>query len=572
MAHEKPHLALARIALNSISASGSHQGTLSGQSDYPLPNRKSALYILPLMKFGSVLRACSVSAALIVNVAAQSTPDDLYIQAYESIQQADQLTHSGQTERARDRYRAAETALKKLKDGYPSYNVRAVDFRLEYVQEKLKVLPAPKQSPERPAAPATLPTLSPQEDAKALLNQIQALQAENANLQAKLREALAPKPASVDPTEFAKAQERIQQLEKEKELLRVRADQAQAKQPQAVDQALLDQARSELAATKQQLVENVGAVATLTQERNQLLKDKADLEAKLAAVPAAKPQPAQSDNARIKDLEKERDALLKRLNDSNKELYDVKARGQAAQFETLTNQLNNLRARLEVYEARKVPFTAEETALLDKTVPKITAKVDPKASKSTPRELPAGAGLIVADAERLFAQRRFADAEEKYRQVLRMDENNPTSLANLAAIQLEMQKLSEAESNLSKAVEKAPDDSYILSLMGMLRFQQGKYKEALDALSRSAQIDTKNAETQNYLGITLSQEGQREAAETALRKAITLNPSYAGAHHNLAVIYATQRPPFLELARYHYNKALALGQPPNPDLEKQIGK
>jgi Flp pilus assembly protein TadD len=106
----------------------------------------------------------------------------------------------------------------------------------------------------------------------------------------------------------------------------------------------------------------------------------------------------------------------------------------------------------------------------------------------------------------------------------------------------------------------------------MLRFQQGKYDEAFDALSRSAQLDPKNAETQNYLGITLSQQGQREAAETALRKAVMLNPNYAGAHHNLAVVYATQKPPFLELARYHYRKALALGQPNNPELEKQIGK
>jgi Tfp pilus assembly protein PilF len=105
----------------------------------------------------------------------------------------------------------------------------------------------------------------------------------------------------------------------------------------------------------------------------------------------------------------------------------------------------------------------------------------------------------------------------------------------------------------------------------MLRFQQGNYEQALDALSRSAQLDPKNAETQNYLGITLSQRGQREPAEAALRKAILLNPNYAGAHHNLAVIYATQKPPFLELARLHYNKALGMGQPANPELEKQLG-
>lgn len=524
------------------------------------------------MKFGSVLHAFGLSAALLVSGSAQSgSPDDLYLQAYESIQEAEQLIKNGHQERARTRFLDAEANLKKLKSSHPAYNPKAVDFRLEFVTERVKGLPAPKSPAQPSPGVVTLSPLVPQDDAKKLLDHIKALQAENATLSAKLQEAMAPKPASVDPTEFAKAQERIQQLEKEKELLRVRADQAQAKQPQAADLAMLDQARSELAATKQQLVDNVASVATLTQERTQLQKDKADLEAKLAAVPAVKPQ-SDIPNPKVKDLEKERDSLLKRLNDANKELYDVKARGQAAQFETLTNQLSNLRARLEVYEARKVPFTKEEMALMDKNVPALATKVDPKANKSSTRDLPAGAGLIVADAERLFSQRKYVEAEEKYKQVLKMDEKNALSLANLAAIQLEMQKLDEADANLKKAIEISPQDPYILSLTGMLRFQQGKYDEALDALSRSAQLDPKNAETQNYLGITLSQQGQREGAETALRKAVTLNPNYAGAHHNLAVVYATQKPPFLELARYHYNKALALGQAGNPDLEKQLAK
>jgi Flp pilus assembly protein TadD len=123
---------------------------------------------------------------------------------------------------------------------------------------------------------------------------------------------------------------------------------------------------------------------------------------------------------------------------------------------------------------------------------------------------------------------------------------------------------------LKKAAATSPDDAYTLSLTGMLNFRQEKYDEALDNLSRAAQLDPKNAETQNYLGITLSQKGQREGAETALRKAIMLQPNYAGAHHNLAVIYASEKPPALELAKYHYNKALALGQPANPDLEKML--
>lgn len=516
-----------------------------------MPNGLPGSYILPLMKFRSALRALAISAALLVNSAAQSSnPDDLYLEAYRLIQEADTLSETGQSELARQRYTDAQTNLKRLQTAHPTYSKNAVEFRVEYVEDKLKTLPPSKAQPA-----AVQPQIVNPNDPKALQQRIAQLESANSMLEAKLREALSARPAEVDPGQFARNQERLNQVEKEKELLRVRLEQAQAKQPQAAELAMLEQVRGELEATKKQLRENVAVVASLTQENQRL---------------QAAAQNPQNESARIKELEKERDALQKRLTEAN-EGSDSKNRNQSSQYQTLTNQIANLRARLEVFEARKAPYTKEELALMDENIPKLTANVDPKATKRS-RELPAGAGLIIAEAERAFAARRYSEAEDKYKQVLKMDEQNPVSLANLAAIQIELQKLDEAEVNLKKAVAVSPDDAYALSLMGMLRFQQGKYEGALDALSKSAQLDPKNAETQNYLGITLSQQGQREPAEAALRKAILLNPNYAGAHHNLAVIYATQKPPFIELARLHYNKALALGQPANPELEKQIGR
>ena len=191
-------------------------------------------------------------------------------------------------------------------------------------------------------------------------------------------------------------------------------------------------------------------------------------------------------------------------------------------------------------------------------------------AKKVARELPAAATGLVAEAQRAFTKRDFALAESKYKEVLKLDEKNPLTLSGLSAIQIEMGKNDEAETHLKRALEIVPDDAYALSLLGLARFNQQKYEEALDALSKSAQLDPKNAETQNYLGITLSQRGQREGAEAALRKAIQLNPAYAGAHQNLAVIYATQKPPLLELARFHYNKALGGGLPKNDHLEELL--
>ena len=62
----------------------------------------------------------------------------------------------------------------------------------------------------------------------------------------------------------------------------------------------------------------------------------------------------------------------------------------------------------------------------------------------------------------------------------------------------------------------------------------------------------------------------RGPAETAYRKAIQIDPGFGAAHNNLAVIYLTQKPPLVELARWHYQKALAAGIPKNADLDKMF--
>ena len=55
-----------------------------------------------------------------------------------------------------------------------------------------------------------------------------------------------------------------------------------------------------------------------------------------------------------------------------------------------------------------------------------------------------------------------------------------------------------------------------------------------------------------------------------IQKAITINPNYADAHFNIAVIYATNQPPSKEQAQMHYKIATSLGATPDPTLEKMI--
>jgi len=47
-----------------------------------------------------------------------------------------------------------------------------------------------------------------------------------------------------------------------------------------------------------------------------------------------------------------------------------------------------------------------------------------------------------------------------------------------------------------------------------------------------------------------------------------LNPGYGDAHYNLAVFYGTKDSSFLNLAKWHYQRAISAGHAKNPDLEK----
>jgi tetratricopeptide (TPR) repeat protein len=290
---------------------------------------------------------------------------------------------------------------------------------------------------------------------------------------------------------------------------------------------------------------------------------------KLSAAPEPAPEPAPAIDslaleARIRELTRERNELIAKLGSANQELRSARKQSAAAQIADLNDQLKSLRARLAVEEAQAVPYTPEELALFRQAAPQPAGL---EAAKKSIKELPSGSAELVAEAQKFFAAKKYAQAEDNYQKILQRDENNSIVLGNLATIEMEQGKLAEAEKHLTAAVAQNPEDAYNVAMLGYLRFRQEKYDEALTALSQAAKLDPRNPEIQNYLGVTLSHQGLRVPAETALRRAVQLAPEYAAAHNNLAVIYARQQPPLLQLARWHYQKARAAGQPPNPDLE-----
>jgi tetratricopeptide (TPR) repeat protein len=601
------------------------------------------------MKRCAILLAALLASLLLVRA---EGPDDMYVRIYYAIQEADNLNDKGDARQAVAKYMEAQSALRSLKTLHPEWNEKVVNFRLNYIASKLDPLlqkvPAPATPPTAvPAAPAPSPTPATQpapeaSPLKALQDEIARLTGQNALLEAKLKEAWSVQPPASDPRELTKAQQRVQELEKERDLLRVSIEQEKAKWTNAVGSTVISQERQILAEVKQKLAQQEQLTASL-QKENQDLKQQ-NLELKSSAdvlrqqtqaltqqvaeltlklqTPAAAPAPAsplsadqtvvaalQSSNialrtellltesrladvsrevvrarspkdqrterelatakSAVKELERERTKLKKQMDRLAKELAKRGGPAVLPPVDESERQLEIARARLEAYEAKAVPYTAEELALFKQRDLKVSP-AEPGVTKKKVNELPAGAGPLIAEAERAVDSGRYDDAEKKYLQVLAQDEKNIYTLAHLAAVQLDQDRLADAEKTVQRALAVDPQDPASLYLMGSLRFRQQRYDEALDALSLSAQNSPDKPQAQYYLGRALIAKGQRQAAEAALRKAIQLKPNWGEPHYQLSVIYATQQPPFKELAQWHYQKAIANGAQRNADLEKMI--
>jgi tetratricopeptide (TPR) repeat protein len=240
-------------------------------------------------------------------------------------------------------------------------------------------------------------------------------------------------------------------------------------------------------------------------------------------------------------------------------------RAEQAQVAELQNRIDTLRARLEILEAEKIPYTDEEKKLFaepgtgDQPANTLQAKV---------ATLPEGGADDFKAGQAALVEAKYGEAEQKFLHVLKLDEENPLTLGNLALAQMEQGNYEGAEASLTRALKNDDEDAFSLSLIGTLRYRQKKFDEARDYLAKAVKLNPEDANAQHFLGSALNNLGQRKAAETALRKALQIKPGHAEAHHNLAVVYATQKPPFIALAKFHYKKAVAGGHEKNADLEK----
>lgn len=171
-------------------------------------------------------------------------------------------------------------------------------------------------------------------------------------------------------------------------------------------------------------------------------------------------------------------------------------------------------------------------------------------------------------AKEEFDRQDYLQAENTFKEALKLAPDDYFALANLGVVEFQLGKMKEAEETLLKAVNHSSDSSFALTTLGIVHYRQERMGDAEKILRKAVSINPQDFTAHNYLGIVLAASGKGKAGESEIMKAIEINPQYADAHFNLAVIYATSKPAAKMMAKKHYAKAIELGAPPDPSLER----
>ena len=335
-----------------------------------------------------------------------------------------------------------------------------------------------------------------------------------------------------------------------------------------------------LAASRQDLVARDASVKSLMAQLDEATGELARLR--------LNPEPSEEQKRLFTESQLLRQIVLRQIHEQSERTQVVS--DLEKELERLQVQSEALASSVGILSNPPPVLKEEERALFREPIvvlkdPEVEAAdlsltvVKPSNPASTPRQSSGGADALTGDTKKLAVeasslakQRRFTDAEKKYQQVVDAAPENHFALANLAVTQIQAGKLSAAQVALEKALSLKSDDIFASINLANVYCRQGRFDDSIAILNRVITADPKNAAAHNYLAIALGKKGDTAKAEESFRESLAIDPNYANAHFNLAVMYANAEPPSLQLAKKHYEKAKALGAEPDSVLERRLAQ
>ncbi|MGD1104148.1 MAG: sulfatase-like hydrolase/transferase [Terriglobia bacterium] len=147
-------------------------------------------------------------------------------------------------------------------------------------------------------------------------------------------------------------------------------------------------------------------------------------------------------------------------------------------------------------------------------------------------------------------------AAESLELALHMNPRNFLARLALAKVYWRQNLPAKAEPELAQVVKEHPELTEGHADYAVILTKLGKYREAMPHFERALAADYRDPVLYNYLGISYGEMGEQEKAREAYQQAVALNPGYAAAYLNLALLSRKQNQ--LEEARQYFQETCQL--------------
>lgn len=142
------------------------------------------------------------------------------------------------------------------------------------------------------------------------------------------------------------------------------------------------------------------------------------------------------------------------------------------------------------------------------------------------------------------AEEAYAEADTAIQQAIRLAPDHPqTRIAHGQLLMLRDFDWHDAEAELKRAVDLAPDEGDALFQLGVARASQGDLAQAVDLTRKALQLNPRSADWYRWLVSYLMPLGRLDEAEQAIAKAIELQPQGIYNHHLLAIAKVLRKDP-----------------------------
>lgn len=146
------------------------------------------------------------------------------------------------------------------------------------------------------------------------------------------------------------------------------------------------------------------------------------------------------------------------------------------------------------------------------------------------------------------------EAEKYYKDAIKHDRKLVAAFLNLAQLLYDQKRFAESEEATTRAIAlltesarkaEKPElstvtastrlaDAYVL--LGLSRVGMNQHEEAIEAFRKQLELGPDRAMTHHYLGLSLVQKGDSNGAIREWREAVSLDPNLAEAHFNLGAL------------------------------------